>query len=164
MRNLGDNAFGEISGECGEFFQHRQVARGAAFGDYDSDGDLDVLIGCNDQPAILLRNDSRKDNNFVRLELTGHGCHRDALGARVRVTAGSVTQSQFVRSGTSYLSDHDRRLLFGIGKWAEADVEIQWPCGAVQSSRVAADATVHVTETGCRNRYLTMTEHASELP
>ena len=100
-----------------------------------------------------MRNDSQRENNFVRLALTGQGCNRDALGARVRATAGVMTQCQFARSGTSYLSDHDRRLLFGIGKAAKADIEIQWPCGALQKLSVAANSTAAVVETGCRRRH-----------
>ena len=153
LRNLDGNSFAEISKQSGEFFKRRQVARGAAFGDFDNDGDLDVLIGCNNQPALLVRNDSQRENNFVRLALTGQGCNRDALGARVRATAGVMTQCQFARSGTSYLSDHDRRLLFGIGKAAKADIEIQWPCGALQKLSVAANSTAAVVEAGCRRRH-----------
>jgi hypothetical protein len=149
-RNLGDRTFAEVSAQCGPFFLRRQVARGAAFGDYDNDGDIDVLIACNNQPAILLRNDSTPGKPSVRLTLVGQGCNRDAIGARVRVESGSLIQTQSVRSGCSYLADNDRRLLFGIGNAAPARVEVRWPCGATQTLEVHAGESVKVEEKGCR--------------
>jgi enediyne biosynthesis protein E4 len=149
LHNRGGR-FSDISRECGPFFSRRQVARGAAFGDYDNDGDTDALIACNDQPVILLRNDSPRSGGWIRVSLQGRGCNRDALGARVRVTAGGTTQMRFHRSGTSYLADHDRRLLFGIGQSPDATVEVRWPCGATQSLRVRAGETMTIQEKGCR--------------
>lgn len=149
-RNDRDGCFSDISAVCGTFFSHRQVARAAAFGDYDNDGDLDVLIACNNQPAILLRNDTRTPNHWIRLCLNGAGCNRDALGARVRVRAGGLTQTQEVRSGGSYLADHDRRLLFGLGSARRASVEIHWPCGAMQTLEVEQGSSTVVPERGCR--------------
>jgi hypothetical protein len=151
-RNLGDRTFAEISARCGPFFARRQVARGAAFGDYDNDGDIDVLIACNNQPAILLRNDSTPHRPWIRLALVGRGCNRDAIGARVRVECGSLIQTQSVRSGCSYLADHDRRLLFGLGDAGStsARVEIKWPCGAMQTLEAPAGESIKVEETDCR--------------
>jgi hypothetical protein len=150
LHNEGNGRFADISKQCGPFFTRRQVARGAAFGDYDNDGDVDVLVTCINQPAILLRNDSRPRGPWLRLSLVGLGCNRDALGARVRVTSGAVTQTRFVRSGTSYLSDHDRRLLFGIGAAPKAQVEVRWLCGAAQRLPARARQSITIQETGCR--------------
>jgi hypothetical protein len=150
--NRRQGRFAEVSAECGAFFSRRQVARGAAFGDYDNDGDVDVLIACNNQPAILLRNDSTPRRPWIRLALTGRGCNRDAIGARVKVQSGSLAQVQSVRSGCSYLADHDRRLLFGIGDAGRAKAEIRWPCGATQEVDVRAGESIVVEETGCRLR------------
>lgn len=150
LRNDRAGGFTDVSSSCGPFFGRRQVARGVAFGDYDNDGDADILIACNNQPALLLRNDSPRGNHWVCLSLVGSGCCRDALGARVRVTTGSMTQTQYVRSGGSYLADHDRRLLFGIGPARTAETEIRWPCGALQRLEVRESETLVVRETGCR--------------
>jgi hypothetical protein len=149
-RNRGDRTFAEVSAGCGPFFSRRQVARGAAFGDYDNDGDIDVLIACNNQPPILLRNDTTPRRKWIGLTLVGRGCNRDAIGARVQVRSGSLTQTQSVRSGCSYLADHDRRLRFGIGEEGHAQVEIKWPCGAASRLDVRAGESVKVEETGCR--------------
>jgi hypothetical protein len=149
-RNLGNRTFADVSNSAGTFFGRRQVARGAAVGDYDNDGDLDVLIGCNNQPAILLRNDSKTTSRWVRLALSGRGCNRDAIGARVQVRTEGCTQTRFVQSGTSYLADHDRRLLVGLGKAGRAWVSIDWPCGAHQEGEYDAGRTHVATELNCK--------------
>ncbi len=150
FRNEGDGTFTDVSTECGEFFAGRQVARGAAFGDIDNDGDTDVLVACNNQAPILLRNDTRSQGGWIRLSLAGSGCNREGLGSVVKVTAGLGSQTQWARSGTSYLSDHDRRLPFAIGTDTEAAVEVRWPCGARQRLTAPAGQTTEVREQGCR--------------
>src|SRR4029079_5261743 len=106
-------------------------------------GRTDILIACNNGPAMLLRNESPPLHKWIRVALEGSapprhkGCNRDALGALVKARANHMTQMQSVRAG-SYLADHDRRLVFGIGNDAKAQVEIEWPCGAVQTLTVAA--------------------------
>jgi enediyne biosynthesis protein E4 len=141
-------SFTDISRQCGSFFQDRQVARGAAFGDFDNDGDLDVLLACNNQPLKLLRNDSVHEARVLRLKLHGDGCNRDALGARVRVM-GDPVQTTFVRSGGSYLSDHDRRLVFAVGHSETTHVEIRWPCGNIQELRLSTGSLHDIVESGC---------------
>jgi hypothetical protein len=149
-RNRGDRTFADVSAAAGAFFTRRQVARGLAMADYDNDGDMDILIGCNNQPAILLRNDtSRAGRQWVRITLRGQGCNRDGIGARVRVKTGAMIQTRYVQSGTSYLADHDRRQLFGLGTSEQADVEITWPCGAKQSLEVNAGESRVVEEAVC---------------
>ena len=141
----------DVSSSAGPFFREKHAARGAAFADFDNDGDWDVLIVNIDEPAILLRNDAAPVR-WGRLELEGHGCNRDAFGARVRVTTGGATQTDHVRSAGSYLSDHDHRLLFALPGAAPAVAEIRWPCGAVQTVPMTPGKTQHVTEVGCRLR------------
>ncbi len=148
-----------MSETAGAFFAQRQVARGAGFGDLDQDGDPDVVLGCNNGSALLLRNDSPHGRNWVGLALEGAalgerpatGCNRDAVGARVRVSIGTLRQTQFVRSGGSYLFDHDRRLAFGLGDASGSGrVEIRWPCGAVQSLEASPGKWLPVLEQHCR--------------
>lgn len=150
--------FMDISRQGGSFFEQQQVGRGAAFGDYDNDGDSDILVACNNEPAILLRNDSPRRTQWVQLDLHGsarpqqRGCNRDALGALVRVRANGMTQTQYVRGGTSYMADHDRRMLFGIGQDKHAQVEIRWPCGALQKLRADVGKATLINENGCKLR------------
>lgn len=145
----GTGTFVDKSSSSGQFFKDKHVARGAAFADFDNDGDWDALIVNIDEPAVLLRNDS-PGHRWGRLQLEGAGCNRDALGARVRVTTGTLTQTEYVRSGSSYLSDHDRRVLLGLPGSDPALAEIRWPCGAVQTVNVQPGQTVRVKEAGCR--------------
>jgi hypothetical protein len=152
LLNDGAGNFTDVSARCGSFFQRRQVARGAAFGDWDNDGAPDVLVTVDNGPAVLLRNDTPRRGNWIRVALQGDRCNRDGLGARVQASAGGRVQTQFVRSGTSYLADHDRRLLFGIGAAPAAEVSVRWPCGSLQRLEVAAGRSVVVRESGCRVR------------
>ncbi len=110
------------------------VGRGAACGDYDNDGDLDLLLTANGGPARLLRNERENDDGWLKLQLQGGPGNRDALGARVQAHIGGSVQTRTVKSGSSYLSASDRRLTFGLGSASHVDrIEIQWPTGAVQS-------------------------------
>lgn len=151
-----DGQFTDISFDSGSFFQRLINGRGVAFGDYDNNGRTDLLIACNNEPAVLLSNSSAPRNHWVRIALQGSarpgkkGCNRDGLGARVQVKANDMTQTQYLRAGTSYLADHDRRLLFGIGPATKAQVEIKWPCGATQKLTAAAGVNAVVNENSCR--------------
>lgn len=156
LRNGGGGVFQDVSGAGGDFFRRKQVARALAVGDINNDGAVDAVIGVNNGPAVLLRNDSPKDNHWMRIELHGSarpdhvGCNRDALGARVRVTVASGSQTQFLRSGGSYIADHDRRLVFGVADSKTARVEVRWPCGAVETANAKAGETLSLTEGACR--------------
>jgi tetratricopeptide (TPR) repeat protein len=146
LRNQG-GTFVDVSRTSGAFFSDKQVGRGASFGDVDNDGDVDVLIACNNGPAKLVRNDTPTSCGHVSIRLVGKQCNRDALGCRVRVRAEEMhQQTKWVKSGTSYLSDHDRRLVFGIGHAPEATVEVLWPCGNVQRSVAVANETTTIVE------------------
>ena len=127
-RNLGNGRFKDISAEMGPGITERFSSRGAAFGDYDNDGDVDVLVlNMNDLPS-LLRNDGGNRHNWIKIKLVGTKCNRTAIGARVRVVTGNHVQIDEVRSGSSVMSQSDLRLHFGIGQAQTVDViEVKWP-------------------------------------
>jgi hypothetical protein len=124
------------------------VARGAAYGDFDGDGDLDILVSNNNGPAALYRNDGGNRNHWLQVKLTGTKSNRNGIGASVRVTSAQGKQWQSVHSGSSYCSSSDLALTFGLGKDAVANtVEIDWPSGKHQTlSNVKADQRMAVTE------------------
>jgi hypothetical protein len=129
-------------------FTKAMVARGAAYGDFDRDGDLDVLVTTNHGPAYLYRNDGGNRNHWLQVRLTGVQSNRDGIGSVVRVTSASGTQWQTVHSGSSYCSASDLALTFGLGKDATASaIEIQWPSGIRQKlADVKADQRLSIRE------------------
>ena len=136
FRNDGRGRFGLASGEVGGDFSEPLVARGAAYADYDGDGDLDILITTNDGPAKLLRNDGGDANNYLRVRLEGTQSNRSGLGTRLQLTTASGTQIQVVRGGSSYCSQSETVATFGLGQDTEVDrLEIRWPGGAVEAIR-----------------------------
>jgi len=128
FRNLGKGVFEELMEEAGPGVAAAHSSRGCAFGDFDSDGDVDVLVNCvNDLPQ-LLRCDSLPGNNWIKIKLVGTKCNRTAIGARVRVVTGTHAQMDEVHSGSSVMSQGDLRLHFGLGKAQTADlIEVKWP-------------------------------------
>jgi hypothetical protein len=132
FRNLGSHKFENVSGRMGAAFARPIVARGAAYADFDRDGDLDVLISTNNGPAYLLRNDGGNRNAWLGIRLVGTKSNRDGIGAVVRVASHSGKQWNMVRSGSSYCSQSDLGLDFGIGRDATAAVEVEWPSGTRQ--------------------------------
>jgi hypothetical protein len=131
FHNRGKGQFADIARDVGAAFAAPKVGRGAAFGDIDLDGDLDVLITTNGGPAALYRNDVVPGNHSVRLTLRGVKSNRDAIGAQVRVKVGATWQSRMVRTGSSYLSQSELPLTFGLGAAAAAEeVQVEWPSGA----------------------------------
>jgi hypothetical protein len=127
-KNLGQGRFKDVSAEMGPGITERFSSRGAAFGDFDNDGDIDALIlNLNDLPS-LLRNDGGNAQNWIKLRLIGTKCNSTAIGARVRVVTGTHAQIDEVHSGASVMSQSDLRLHFGIGKSQVIDlIEVKWP-------------------------------------
>lgn len=134
FRNLGQGRFEDVSAKYGPDLARPRVARGAAYADFDRDGDLDVLLAVNHGPAVLLRNDARPaENHWVGLKLDGRKSNRSALGAAVRITGPSGRQWSTVHSGSSYCSASDLTLSFGLGRDASpVSIEIEWPSGVRQ--------------------------------
>jgi enediyne biosynthesis protein E4 len=131
FHNVGQRKFENASGSVGEAFTRPMVARGAAYGDYDGDGDLDVLITVNHGPARLLRNDGGNANNWIAIRTRGVKSNRDGIGARVRVESASGRQWSEVRSGGSYCSQSQLAQTFGLGKDPiVTTIEVEWPSGA----------------------------------
>jgi hypothetical protein len=124
------------------------VARGLAYGEFDRDGDLDVLFTSNGGAAYLFRNDGGSRNNWLQLKLVGTTSNRSAIGAVARVTSAGGTQSQTVHSGSSYCSASDLALTFGLGKDTSASsIEIDWPSGTRQKlANIAANQHLMVKE------------------
>ena len=131
--NDGKGVFRDIAAQVGGGFASPKVARGLAFGDFDNDGDVDVLMTTNQGPAYLYRNDVTSGNKSLRLRLQGTKSNRDAIGAVVRLTTPEGTQTRMVKTGSSYLSQSETALTFGLGRRDKADrVVIEWPSGQTQ--------------------------------
>jgi enediyne biosynthesis protein E4 len=147
FRNLGNHKFENVSGQMGAAFARPMVARGAAYADYDRDGDLDILVSTNNGPAVLLRNDGGNANRWLGVTLRGTKSNRDGIGAVVRVTAGPGKQWNTVRSGSSYCSQSELSLTFGLGAEKTATLDVEWPSGARQHlANVAANQRIVVEE------------------
>ena len=150
FRNQGDGRFAEVGTVAGEWFLHKQISRAAAFGDYDGDGDVDVLVANCGGVARLVRNEGGNQENWLMVQTVGTRSNRDGVGAIVRVVAEELEQIRQVRSGSSYLAASDMRLHFGLGFRARADlVEVKWPSGVVQQlEQVAANQVLVIKENG----------------
>jgi hypothetical protein len=134
--NSGKGTFRDVAGECGAEFSQPKVGRGLAYGDFDRDGDLDLLITTNNGPAYLYRNDQVAGNRSIRFRLVGTKSNRDAIGAEVRIEYAGTRQSRLVKSGSSYLSQSELPVMFGLGKRDQIDrVVIQWPSGQTEEHK-----------------------------
>ena len=133
FRNLGGGRFEELLDEAGPAIAEPHASRGVAFGDFDNDGDLDILIMNINEPPSLLRNDVSGGGHWLKVKLVGTRSNKSAIGAVVTVTYGEHRQAQAVMAASGYLSSGDRRLHFGLGKAEMADVEIAWPNGTRES-------------------------------
>ncbi len=133
-QNNIDNTYTEVSADSGNYFSRQYVGRGTAFGDYDNDGDTDLLItNCNQKP-VLLRNDGGNHNNWLSIKLVGQKSNRSAIGTRLILTSGERTQLVEIKSTASYLSSHDRRVIFGLGQSQKVNkIDIFWPSGIRQT-------------------------------
>lgn len=149
FHNLGGKRFEAVTATLGEALLRPMVGRGAAYGDYDGDGDLDVLVTANGGPARLLRNDGGNRSHYLRVRTLGTRSNRDGIGARVTVTAaGGAKNWALVKTGSSYCSQSELPVTFGLGSATRAArVEVSWPSGQVDVlTDVAADRTILVEE------------------
>jgi hypothetical protein len=147
-KNNRDGTFTEVGLQLGAPLEEKGVGRGAAFGDIDNDGDVDIVINNLDGPPQLLRNDGGNTNNSVLIKTVGVKSNRDGIGARVKVVSGDLTQVDEVFSGGSYISQNDLRLHFGLEKRTKIDlIEIRWPSGAVDKvNNLSANKTLTFKE------------------
>ena len=155
LRNQGPDPqgqvrFKDVSAAAGEGVTAPMVSRGTAFGDFDEDGDVDLLVGNVGQRPNLLRNDLGSSNNWLRVKAVGRDSNRDGIGARVRIAAGDLRLAREVRGSYSYLAHSDLRVSFGLGEREVVDeVEVEWPSGMKdQVTGVQANRTVVVVEGG----------------
>ena len=147
FRNLGGGKFEELFDLAGTAMQELHSSRGAAFGDFDNDGDVDVLIMNMNEPPSLLQNDVSGTHHWLKVLLAGVESNRSAIGAQVIAVYGGCRQAQAVLAQSSYLSTNDRRLHFGLGEEQWADLEIRWPSGKLERiERVAAGQLVTIRE------------------
>jgi enediyne biosynthesis protein E4 len=135
-RNLRNGRFEDVSAKLGDAIRAPNLGRGCAFGDFDNDGDVDVVVNNLDGPPSLLRNDGGNGNNWIMIKCVGTRSNRSGIGTRVRVTSAGHTQIDEVMSGSSYYSQSDFRLHFGLARAATAElVELSWPSGVKETFR-----------------------------
>jgi len=147
--NNGKGSFREAAGEVGGGFSSPKVGRGLAIGDFDRDGDADILMTTNNGPAYLFRNDQTAGNHSIRFRLVGTKSNRDAIGARVKIFSGGTMQIRLVRSGSSYLSQSEFPVTFGLERRDRIErVVIDWPSGGTEEFKdLLAGRTYQITET-----------------
>ncbi len=141
------NHFRDVSVLCGPAFRNPITARGAAFGDLNNDGLVDIAINCNNGPAVILCNRANTGNHWLSLNLIGSVSNRDAIGAKVRLVCDGVPQTRFVSTTGSYISASAKRVHFGLGTSKKAAIEITWPRGTEQRlASVLADQVLTIHE------------------
>jgi hypothetical protein len=146
--NDGSGNFRDVASEVGGGFGTPKVARGLAYGDFDRDGDLDVLLTTNNGPAYLFRNDQLAGNRAIRFQLVGTKSNRDGIGATVRIFHGGSSQMRLIHSGSSYLSQSELTAAFGLGRRDRIErVVISWPSGRTEEHKnLAAGRTYRCVE------------------
>jgi enediyne biosynthesis protein E4 len=133
FKNLGNGKFEDVSTGSGQYFGKEMVGRGACFGDYDNDGDIDGFIVNLNSPGVFLRNNKGNQNNWITINLSGTTSNHDGVGVRVLLTSGGKVQTEKKTSATGYLSQNDPRLHFGLAKNdTVSKIEIKWPSGKIQ--------------------------------
>ncbi|MGB6877452.1 MAG: CRTAC1 family protein [Candidatus Acidiferrales bacterium] len=148
FRNLGKGIFENVSGHLGTDFLVPRVSRGAAIGDFDNDGDLDILVNNNGEAPQLLRNDGGNANHWIQIFLVGTKSNRDGVGARIKLVAGDLVLYDQKKGGMSYQSAQDPRLHFGLGDRQVVDsVQIIWPSGSATAlQNLKADQVITIKE------------------
>lgn len=147
FRNLGNGKFEELIDEAGPGIAAAHCSRGCAFGDFDNDGDVDMIVVNLNEPPSLLRNDVKNNLRWLKVFLVGTKSNRSAIGSRVIATYGGKTQAQAVLGQSSFYSVNDRRLHFGVGENTHVDLEVHWTNGLVERfSRIETNQLVTITE------------------
>ena len=147
FRNQGNGTFLEMGDEAGPGISARHMSRGCAFGDFDNDGDIDILIMNRNEPPSLLRNDAPSGNHWIKVRLEGTKSNRSAIGARLLVRYGGKVQAQCLTSQSSFLSANDPRLHFGLGAASKVSIEVHWPTGTTETfADLPADQLVTIRE------------------
>src|ERR1035437_8505572 len=165
FRNLGDGKFEELLEEAVPGVGEAHPSRGMAFGDFDNDGDVDILIMNMNEPPSLLRNDMKGDNHWLKVLLVGVASNRSAIGAQVVASYGGRKQAQAVMAQSSYLSVNDRRLHFGLGPEKIASLEIRWPNGGQEKiADIASGQLVVIREGSGVIRTERFAAHTGEIP
>jgi hypothetical protein len=146
--NSGKRSFHDVADQIGGGFDNPKVGRGLAYADFDRDGDVDLLLTTNNGPAYLYRNDQLSGNHSIRFHLVGTKSNRDGVGATVRIECGSIRQARMVKGGSSYLSQSELPVTFGLGKPDRVErVVIDWPSGRTEEfSNLAAGRTYQCVE------------------
>lgn len=147
MKNIGGH-FKDVTGDHGPALSIWRPSRGLAVGDYNNDGNLDLLVCNNNGAPVLLKNEGNATNHWLKIQFVGRNCNRDGIGVKVWVTASGVTQLKEVTGGGSYLSGCDRRLHFGLGESClVTSIRVRWPNGVEQRLQdVSVDAIVKIEE------------------
>ena len=153
LRNNGQSVFEDMRAGAGEAFRKGYSGRGLAVGDYDNDGATDLIFTCLNSRPVLLHNNVGAQNSWIGLELTGVKSNRDAIGAKLTLQAGSRKLVRWINGGSSYLSSHDKRVLFGLGKQApeSIDLQIRWPSGQTQSLSALKPRSYHLIREPAQN-------------
>ena len=142
--NDGNGNFRDVASAVGEAFATPKVGRGLAYGDFDRDGDVDLLLTTNGGPALLFRNDQLAGNRSIRLRLVGTKSNRDAIGAMVRVFHDGTFQTRMVKSGSSYLSQSELPVTFGVGRRDKVErIVVAWPSGRVDEFKDVASGRAY---------------------
>ena len=153
FRNLMNGTFEEVTGRAGVEFARRTPSRGAAFGDYDEDGNVDILVTNSNEKAQLFRNETRNDNNWIKVRVVGTTSNRSAIGTRVEIVAGDMSQIADVKSGSSYLSQSDLTVHFGLGSRTSIEgITATFPNGTVSvmypMDGIKANQLIHIEQPG----------------
>jgi len=148
LENIDEEKFADVSLERGEYFKKEYVGRGTCIGDYDNDGDMDVLIVNLNDSCRFLRNNKGNQNNWLILSLIGTSSNRDGIGTRIKISSDGREQIAQKKSTTGYISQNDPRIHFGLGKSEMVErIEIIWPSGKVQVlENISANKILEVKE------------------